>query len=69
MCSSQIKQIEWKKKILNVTPESSEGELPISQKEGLGEALSWCRDKSEVANLICSFLLTTFCCCGNKKIR
>lgn len=46
MCSSQIKQIEWKKKNLNVTPESSEGELPISQKEGLGEALSWCRDKS-----------------------
>ena len=69
MCSSQIKQIEWKKKNLNITPESSEGKLPISQKEGLGEGLSWCRDKSEVANRICSFLLTIFFCCGNKKIK
>ena len=42
----RLNRLNEKKKNLNVTPESSEGELPISQKEGLGEALSWCRDKS-----------------------
>ena len=38
MYAFHIKQIKWKKKNLSVTPEISEGELPISQKEGLGEA-------------------------------
>jgi len=42
----------------------------MAESEELKSLLMKVKEEGEkVANLICSFLLTTFCCCGNKKIR